>query len=197
MRTGLDWVEWEAFFLAEPLTKRKREKRQCASRGLANSPGRPAAHRHNAEARPRGHQRRASSLALAFTPGPHPEEEGVGVKPSSSVARSARPSRALLSTPDPGRTRPELRASPPTAQPDRESAPQPLDHHKVTHRLMTSHSPLQKEPNQGKTKTKTWRNQRKGCGSRHMPSCLFICKQAGFIQNISIFSKNAMELSLK
>lgn len=51
MRTGLDWVELGAFFLAEPLTKRKREKRQCASRGLANLVV-PQRTGHNAEALP-------------------------------------------------------------------------------------------------------------------------------------------------
>ena len=119
--------------------------------GASGQPRPPRGARQSGGSTPRRSAPEASSLAPASTPCPHPEEDGVGLKPSSSVARSAQPSRALLATPDPAGTRPDLRAPAP-AQPDGESAPQALDHRQVTRRLMTPHSPLQKEPNLGKTK---------------------------------------------
>lgn len=116
--------------------------------GLRTS--RAAAHPTQCGGSSRSHKRPgASPLALALTA--HTRRQS-GVKPSSSAARYAQPSPAPLATP----ALPELGLSyGPPARYGQENATQPLDHQQVTHRLMKSHSPLQKEPNQGKTKTKT------------------------------------------
>lgn len=125
MRTGLDWVELEAFFLAEPLTKRKREKRQCASRGLANIPCRSAPDTMR-RFFPQPQAPRSISFG-ARSHSPYPEAiwgEALQLRGSVCPAVSCAPGH-----PSPARTRPELRAPSPVWPRKCHPAPRPPTSH--------------------------------------------------------------------
>lgn len=110
-----------------------------------------AAYRTQCGGSSRSHTHPACLLSRSLSLTAHTRRKS-GVKPSSSAAWNAQPSPVPLALP----ALPELGlTSGPPARHGQESATQPLDHREVTHRLMKSHSPLQKVPNQGKTKTKT------------------------------------------
>lgn len=136
----------------------------------------------------------ASSLALALTHSPHRQEiwgEGLQLRGSICPAIACAPGH-----PSPAKL--GLISGPP-ARHSQESATQPLHHQGVTHWLMKSHSPLQNETNQSKTKQtkKNRRNQRKVVVlGKRLAAYSFASKHC-FAQNVSIFSQNAIELSLK
>lgn len=125
------------------------------------------------------HMRPAHLLSRSLSPTAHTRRKS-GVRASSSAAPFAQPSPAPLATP----ALPELGlTSGPPARHGQESATQPLHHQGVTRRLMkiplTPSRMKQIKVKQKQTK-KNRRTPEKGCGSRQMPSRLFICKQAAF-----------------
>lgn len=156
---------------------------------------RAAAHPTQCGASSYSHTRPAHLLSRSLSLTAHTGRKS-GVRASSSAAQYAQPSPAPLAT----LALPELGLiSGPPARHGQESATQPLHHQGVTHRLMKSHSPLQKETNQSKTETnkKEQAKSKEGCGSRQTPSASSFASKQCFAQNVSIFSQNAIELSLK
>lgn len=161
--------------------------------GGLRTPPRPKSTRHNAEAFPAA---TASSLELALTHSPPWEEiwgEPLRLRGSTCPAIACAPGH-----PRPARTRPDFRAPSPTWP--RKCHPTPPPPGSNTQIKEIPLTPPEwnksgfKKPKQNKT---TRRNQRKlVILGKCLAASSFASKQR-FAQNVSIFSKNAIELSLK